>query len=155
MVTPFHQDLKTPQEVWVQVSLLLPHRHRSIFLDYRTLPHCWQAAVVLSPSCCCCCCLEWVRLMWSARRRRPRTSLPQMEHTNSSPAWGGGGVTWPQRTATNRVHRYYLVGVSIIGTAVLRIRIRRILLFLGLPDPDPLVKDTDTDPDPSIIKQKW
>jgi hypothetical protein len=38
--------------------------------------------------------------------------------------------------------------------AVLRSRIRGILMFLGLPDtnPDPLVRDTDSDP--SIIKQK-
>jgi hypothetical protein len=39
---------------------------------------------------------------------------------------GGGGVAWP-RTATNRVP--VLVGVSIKGTAVLRIRIHRILMF--------------------------
>jgi hypothetical protein len=36
----------------------------------------------------------------------------------------------------------------VLREAVLRIRIRRILMFLGLLDPDPA-------PDPSIIKQKY
>ncbi len=38
-------------------------------------------------------------------------------------------------------------------SAVLGIRICRILMFLGLPDPDPLVRGTDLapDPDPSLF----
>jgi hypothetical protein len=45
---------------------------------------------------------------------------------------------------------------SAKGKAVLRIRIRRILMFLGLPDPHPdsLFTNTDPAPDPYIIKQK-
>jgi len=58
-------------------------------------------------------------------------------------------------TVTNYFQRSYRRAlVSLFHLAVLRIRIRRILMFLSYPDPkpDPLVRDTD--PDPSIIKQK-
>jgi hypothetical protein len=81
-----HKKRQVSNMSWKFPKILTRYTYCSIAawdVLYSTLSHCWQMAVLYS----CCCCLLWTLLIWSDSRKRPNTSLPQMEHTNRSPTW--------------------------------------------------------------------